>query len=78
MHSEITRYETQRESLAQELVLITSQVENLQSQVQDYQSLKDQYTDMEQKYNALLQVCITCVIDLCVTKPSSCTLGGIF
>ncbi|XP_045109755.1 TATA element modulatory factor-like isoform X3 [Portunus trituberculatus] len=56
LHSEITRYETQRESLAQELVSITSQVESLQSQVQDYQALKDQYADMEQKYNALLQM----------------------
>ncbi|KAK8381199.1 hypothetical protein O3P69_008219 [Scylla paramamosain] len=56
LHSEITRYETQRESLAQELVSITSQVESLQSQIQDYQALKDQYADMEQKYNALLQM----------------------
>lgn len=56
LHSEITRYETQRESLAQELVSITSQVESLQSQIQDHQALKDQYADMEQKYNALLQM----------------------
>ncbi|XP_050724673.1 TATA element modulatory factor-like isoform X3 [Eriocheir sinensis] len=56
LHSEITRHETQRESLAQELVSITSQVEELQGQVRDYQALKDQYADMEQKYNALLQM----------------------
>lgn len=56
LHSEVTRYEAQRESLAQELVSMTRQIETLQTKVQDFERLKAQYTDMEQKYNALLQV----------------------
>ncbi|XP_047503015.1 TATA element modulatory factor-like isoform X2 [Penaeus chinensis] len=56
LHSEVTRYEAQRESLAQELVSMTRQIETLQTKVQDFERLKAQYTDMEQKYNALLQM----------------------
>ncbi|XP_042241665.1 TATA element modulatory factor-like isoform X2 [Homarus americanus] len=56
LQSEVTRYEAQRESLAQELVSVTSQMEILQIQLQNHQILQDQYSDMEQKYNALLQM----------------------
>lgn len=56
LQSEVTRYEAQRESLAQELITVTSQIESLQVQLQDHQVLQEQYADMEQKYNALLQM----------------------
>ncbi|XP_064090426.1 TATA element modulatory factor-like isoform X4 [Macrobrachium nipponense] len=56
LQSEITRYEAQRESLAQELVSVTTQLDALQNQLQDFQALQQQYKDMEQKYNALLQM----------------------
>nr|XP_053648326.1 TATA element modulatory factor-like isoform X1 [Cherax quadricarinatus] len=56
LQSEVTRYETQRETLAQELVTVTSQIDALQTQVQNHQALQNQYADMEQKYNALLQM----------------------
>ncbi|KAK7081030.1 TATA element modulatory factor 1 [Halocaridina rubra] len=56
LHSEIARYESQRESLAQELVTVTTQLDALQLQLQDHQDLQQQYKDMEQKYNALLQM----------------------
>ena len=58
LQSEMTRYEAQRESLAQELVSVSSQVDALQTQLQDFQALQQQYKDMEQKYNALLQVSV--------------------
>nr|XP_045617075.1 TATA element modulatory factor-like isoform X2 [Procambarus clarkii] len=56
LQSEVTRYEAQRETLAQELVSVTNQIEAFQVQLESYQTLQDQYADMEQKYNALLQM----------------------
>ncbi|XP_068218725.1 TATA element modulatory factor-like isoform X3 [Palaemon carinicauda] len=56
LQSEATRYEVQRESLAQELVSVTTQLDGLQNQLLEFQALQQQYKDMEQKYNALLQM----------------------
>ncbi|KAK3875579.1 hypothetical protein Pcinc_019571 [Petrolisthes cinctipes] len=56
LHSEVSRYDTQRESLAQELVAVTAQLEEQRALAGQLDHLKERYTEMEQRYNALLQM----------------------
>lgn len=60
LHAEVSRYDAQRESLAQELVTVTAQLEEQRALAGQLDELKDRYTEMEQRYNALLQVCVGC------------------
>ena len=60
LQNEISRHEAQRESLAQELVNVTAQLEDVNTKLTDKQSVEEKFADMERQYNALLQVDYFC------------------
>ena len=56
LHSELLRYEAQKESLAKELLEMTAKVTAMEVKMEELNHLKTTHEDITQKYNALLQV----------------------
>lgn len=56
LQNEIAKLEKIRESMAQELVRVSTQNEDFEDELKQFQEQQTKFQDMEQKYNALLQM----------------------
>ncbi|GFQ97225.1 TATA element modulatory factor [Trichonephila clavata] len=56
LQSEIAKLEHVKESMTQELVMLSEQNQSLSQKVNDLESLEKEHRDLDQKYNTLLQM----------------------